>query len=612
MGHSSRTQSFGTRIFLITIMASAALLLGHLLSERNATEAPTGSTGNVIFLHPDGTALNHWHAGRIYWEGPDRLSEYDQLPELAVYRGHMADQLTGTSNGGATSHAFGVKVQGPDSYGRDRGRPILALSGYPGSLLREAGCHGHPIGIINDGDIAGEPGTGAFLAETDTRGEPNEQSRQLLEGRPGFEDGDCDPRTAAIENGGRGDRLPDLILGGGERFFLPLGTSLCRELNPQPPVDALPLTCAAHTDAVTGAGPARDDARNLLELADSLGYVIMRTRAEFEQVAARVAADPNYAPRLLGLFAADDLFNDSREEALIEAGLLRASEHPLPGEGVDYGADKIGRLVIWGQRFEQYGPNDPNYSFDPPTVAEMTALGLEVLERRARQARKPFAVVIEVESTDNLPNSNNAIGALRALKRADDGIGAARAFLRTRDPQTLLLTAADSDGSGLQLLSLAPTEVAINPERPAVQDRASIPRTPTIAVNAHVNRDGLIEDFQVATDGIEGANTRAFVAEADAQLPHRPLPNQATELPPVPAQPLLFAIAWPGFSDFAGGILSRAEGLNADWLSRAEPFAAGEPPLRQRFDNTDVYRLLYKTLFGLQLPSSVGVKAVSR
>ncbi|MBK5939919.1 hypothetical protein CCR96_11845 [Halochromatium roseum] len=142
-------------------------------------------------------------------------------------------------------------------------------------------------------------------------------------------------------------------------------------------------------------------------------------------------------------------------------------------------------------------------------------------------------------------------------------------LVRTRDPQTLLLTAADSDGSGLQLLCVAP-------------------------------------------DGIEGANTRAFVAEADAQLPYRPLPNLATELQPVPAQPLLFAIAWPGFSDFAGGILSRAEGLNADWLRRAEPFAAGEPPLRQRFDNTDVYRLLYKTLFGVRLPSRVGVEAETR
>ncbi|WP_462321860.1 alkaline phosphatase [Halochromatium sp.] len=608
---SPGSKTIGTRIFIIAVTAAAALLLGHQLSDRD----PPRQIGNVIFLHPDGTALNHWQAARIYWKGPDGILEYDQLPEMAVYRGHMADQLTGTSNGGATSHAFGVKVQGPDSYGRDRGRPILALSGYPGSLLREAGCHGHPIGVINDGDIAGEPGTGAFLAETDTRGEPNEQTRQLLEGRPGFEDGDCDPRTDAVENAGRGDRLPDVILGGGERFFLPIGTPLCRELSPQPPADVLPLTCAAHTDAVTGAGPTRDDERNLLELADALGYVIMRTRAELEQVAAQVAADPAYAPRLLGLFAADDLFNDSREEALIEAGLLRQPEHPLPGGGLDYGADKIGRLVIWGQRLGQHGPDDPNYSADPPTAAEMTALGLEVLKRRAAQAGKPFAAVIEVESTDNLPNSNNAIGALRALKRADDTIGVARAFVQTRDPETLLLTAADSDGSGLQLLSLPPAEGAMpGAISVAIQNAIpdAIPETPTIAVNSFFTETGQILDFQVATDGIEGANTRAFVAEPDAQLPFRPLPNQATDRQPVPAQPLLFAIAWPGFSDFAGGILSRAEGLNAHWLGAAEPLVAGEPPLRERFDNTDVYRLLYKTLFGVSLPNSLGMETVTR
>ncbi len=47
---------------------------------------------------------------------------------MAVYRGHMLDRLTGTSNGGATVHAFGYKVTGPGSFGQDGGgeeaRPI--------------------------------------------------------------------------------------------------------------------------------------------------------------------------------------------------------------------------------------------------------------------------------------------------------------------------------------------------------------------------------------------------------------------------------------------------------------------------------------------------------
>jgi alkaline phosphatase len=554
--------------------------------------------GNAIFIHPDGTALNHWHAARIYWKGPDGSLEYDKLPEIVVYRGHMSDRLTGTSNGGATTHAFGVKVQGPDSYGRDRGRNILALSGYPGSFLREAGCYGYPIGVINDGDIAGEPGTGAFLAETNTRGEPNEQTRQLLEGRPGFEVGnDCDPRTSRVENDG--DRLPDVILGGGERFFLPEGTPLCRDLPTPPPSDDLPLTCAAHTDAVFGSGPDREDGRNLLELASDLGYVIMRTRAEFEAVKARVKNEPDFAPRILGLFGADDIFNDRREEILINAGLLREGADPMPQEGEKFGPDKIGRLVLWGQKFNQYGDEDPNYTFNPPTPAEMTELGLEILKRRSEIERKPFAVVIEIESTDNMPNNNNAIGTLRALKRADDLIGVARRFLKHRDPDTLIITAADSDGSGIQLLNLTPSE-------------DSVPDAPNIGVNSFLNDAGEVEDFQVATDGIEGANTRAFVAEPDMQLRFRPFENLATNVDPVSAGPLVFAIAWSSFSDVSGGILTRAEGRNASLLGRPRPFLKGEPPLSEQFDNSDMYRLVYKTLFGKRLPSSVGVPPKSR
>ena len=555
--------------------------------------------GNAIFIHPDGTALNQWHAGRIYWKGPDGSLEYDKLPEIVVYRGHMSDRLTGTSNGGATTHAFGVKVQGPDSYGRDAGRDILALSGYPGSFLREAGCYGYPIGVINDGDIAGEPGTGAFLAETNTRGEPNEQTRQFLEGRPGFEKGtDCDPRTRRVENKGRGDRLPDVILGGGERFFLPIDTPLCRNLLTPPPADNLPLTCAAHTDAFNGRGPARDDDRNLLELADKLGYVIMRTRAEFEAVKVRVKHDRSYAPRILGLFSADDIFNDETEEALLNAGLVRDEDDPLPQEGEEFGADKIGRLVLWGQKFNQYGDDDPNYTFNPPTPAEMTELGLEILKRRSKKARRPFAVTIEVESTDNMPNKNNAIGTLRALKRADDLIGVARRFLEHKS-NTLIITAADSDGSGIQLLNRDPSEET----------------APTIDVNSFFNDAGEVEKFKVATDGIEGANTQLFVAELDAQLPFRPHVNFSdpeNPEPGVPGVPLKFSIAWPGFSDFAGGILTRAEGLNAELLSSKKPFRWGEPLLSERFDNSDVYRLVYKTLFGKRLPSSVGVRNQTR
>ena len=83
----------------------------------------------------------------------------------------MSDRLTGTSNGGATTHAFGVKVQGPDAYGRDRGRDILALSGYPGSfLITAADSDGSGIQLLNltpDDSIPNAPtiGVNAFFNE---------------------------------------------------------------------------------------------------------------------------------------------------------------------------------------------------------------------------------------------------------------------------------------------------------------------------------------------------------------------------------------------------------------------------------------------------------------
>ena len=65
------------------------------------------ATGNVIFLHPDGTGLNHWNAGRMYWYGTDGILNWDRMTEMNAYRGHMANRLTGASHGGATVHAFG-------------------------------------------------------------------------------------------------------------------------------------------------------------------------------------------------------------------------------------------------------------------------------------------------------------------------------------------------------------------------------------------------------------------------------------------------------------------------------------------------------------------------
>ncbi|WP_258723635.1 alkaline phosphatase [Cellulomonas sp. NS3] len=532
--------------------------------EAAASARSLDDTGNMIFIHPDGTDAAYWDAGRIYWEGPDAISQWDLLPEMTIYRGHMADQLDGTSNGGATVHAFGFKVDGPGSFGTDSGaedvlggnvdppRSIDALSGYPGSWLREAGNAGHPIGIINDGDIA-EPGTGAFLAEVATRDDPNGIVAQIITGRPGFGDQDQDPVV---------------VMGGGEENFLPAGTRYCTKAQirrSERRAEPIPLTCLVHRPAgatltaeVPRTGGTRTDGVNLLEVAAAEGYTVVRTRTQFERLRDGVASgkvDPAEL-KVLGLFADEDIFNDEPEESLIARGLVD------PSVSVDA---KETNLVLFGSE-----PGTPGYR--PPTAAEMNELGLAVLQAHAERTGRPFGLVSEVESTDNFGNNNNGIGALTALNVANGVIGAARDF-QADHPRTLILTAADSSGGAPQISGFN-----IDDEIPATV--GSIPVNPTGA-----EAEG--EDPpQNPLDGRYGRETAPFRAAPD---------QFGQELP--------FALAWTGGPDFNGGIVTRAQGLNAELLDTA---------LFDRFDNVDVYRMAYLTLFGEALDHPTGRVAPTR
>lgn len=496
-----------TALVLLVVVAGAC-------APAHAQTSGASSSGNVIFLHPDGSALNSWNAARTYWCGPDSVLAWDALPFMAVYRGHSLDSVGASSNAGATAHAFGYRVQAGGSFGRDgegdQARPILARSGYAGSVLREAAQAGHPTGVVNDGDLP-EPGTGCFFAEVDSRDDALEIARQLIDGRTGHE---------------ASDRPLMVALGGGERFFLPVDLPPCG--------DVLSLDCVAHTDPVDGKTAARTDGRNLLRDAVSRGWAVLRTRSEFDAFRDEMQADPDYAPRVLGLFAADDIFNDVPEELLIAKGLVRATAAEDPREG---------RLLL-------YGSPEGTHGFDPPTAEEMHEVALELLARHARRTEKPFLLVTEVESSDNFANQNNAIGTLVALRRADAVIAASQEFL-ARDPRTLILIAADSDASGMQLLNGGPKAIEVNPT-------------------------GSVDQAQrVATDGIEGRGSAAFVAA-----------------PNVNGVSLEFTVGWLGTPDAHGGILARAAGRNADRLQSR--YAA-------RFGNVDVYVMLWETLFGKEL-----------
>jgi len=218
------------------------------------TAATAQETGNVIFFHPDGTGANHWLAARMHMVGPDGELNWDRLPGIGVYTGHMADRVTGTSHGGATVHAYGVKVQA-DSFGLNGTAAITAASGNTMSIAEEALAAGRAVALVQTGHIA-EPGTAAFVASVEARNDTSEIARQVIES------------GAAV------------IMAGGERFLLPAGTQ------------------GRH-----GAGEREDDL-NLIARAQELGYTVVYTREEL------LALDPATTDRVLGVFAHNHTFND--------------------------------------------------------------------------------------------------------------------------------------------------------------------------------------------------------------------------------------------------------------------------------------------------------------
>lgn len=222
--------------------------------------APAVAQRSAILLHPDGMGANTWMGVRLLEAGPDGRIAIDELPNVAAYVGPLSDRVTATSNGGATSHAWGLRAQS-ESYGSIDGKaPQAARSGFAGSIMREAQHAGKAVGIVNSSSVT-EPGTGAFLASVADRDDEAAIAAQILAAKP------------------------EVALGGGEMFFLPKGVR------------------GRHGEGV------RSDDRNLVEEARAAGYAVVFTADEL------AALSPD-TPLVLGLFAAGETFNEGTEEQL--------------------------------------------------------------------------------------------------------------------------------------------------------------------------------------------------------------------------------------------------------------------------------------------------------
>jgi glycerophosphoryl diester phosphodiesterase len=466
------------------------------------TPAPqaTQLTGNVIFIHPDGTSPSHYMALRDIDKGPDGRLNWDKMSNAGVYLGHMEDQLTGTSNAGAVTHATGVKVFA-ESFGlQEDNSPITPLSGSTGkTILEEAIEAGKATALIQSGQLA-EPGTAAFAAVTTNRDGNNIRAR--------------DKYAEIIEQVIRSGT--SVIMGGGELYMLPVGTT--------------GFHVTAEIDQ-SETSPERRPTTNLIELAESLGYTVVYTEEQMNQV-----VNSNNPPeKLLGVFAATDTFDDQTEE---ELGLNTANPSPL-------------------------------YVETAPTVAEMLSASLKILQRDP----DGFFTVVEEEGTDNFGNNNNAVGTIEAMRRADAAIGVALDYVDNTDPNTTVITTADSDAGGLQVFQYLPyTRPSGSYTANPYFIREGEPQVPFINVNpttTNTTRNFL--------DGVTGSTaSEEFLWEA----------FQAKDSLDGPMSE--FAVGWVGTPDFPGSIVAKTYGMNADYLPST-------------LDNTEIYRLMYQTLFGVRL-----------
>lgn len=232
----------------------------------------------------------------------------------------------------------------------------------------------------------------------------------------------------------------------------------------------------------------------MIDRARELGYTVVYTRDELAEL-------PGSTDRVLGVFAPRHTFNDRPEEVLADAGL-------------------------------------PLYAPEAPSMAEMVEASLRILQQKGRR----FVLVAEEEGSDNFANSNNAIGTLTALQRADEAISVVLRFIE-KNPNTLLVTAADSDAGGLEVYPIRDPSQFEEPVSPTTDNGAP-------------------------QDGRAGTGTPPFEARPD-QFGTR----------------LRFAIGWASGGDAMGGVVAKAHGF-------------GSERLPVNVDNTDIYRLMYSVAIG--------------
>ncbi|MEV4276926.1 alkaline phosphatase [Actinoplanes xinjiangensis] len=212
---------------------------------------------NVIFINGDGMAAAHREAGRLFHAGPDGSLAMDRFPYSGQLTTSPADpaSVVTDSAAGASAWATGRRTYNGAVSVDTRGRSLPTL----GAQAKRAG---RATGLVTTAQVTDATPAAFFANAVDRKGQ-DDIARQYLE-----------------------VSKPDVILGGGEDWWLPAGTSGAHP--DRPSADPSEASLGRRGDLIA---QARDDGYQYVSTAGGLA-----------------AADGG---RLLGLFANEEMFQQN-------------------------------------------------------------------------------------------------------------------------------------------------------------------------------------------------------------------------------------------------------------------------------------------------------------
>jgi alkaline phosphatase len=250
----------------VTVDRRRRVLTVVLLGGTVATLASCGVLGSgsdeprsVIFINGDGMSAVQREAGRLDQVGLDGDLVMNSLPVSGLQSTDSADPTATVTDSAAAASAWAT---GQKTY---NGAVSVDLQGRPLAVLgAEAKQAGRSTGLVTTAQVTDATPAAFFSASTD-RSAQDDIARQYLE-----------------------VTKPDVILGGGEDWWLPAGSP-----------GAFP-----DAPAIDPEEGSRGSKGNLVEQATKAGYDYVT------DAAGLAAADGN---RLLGLFANEEMFQQAPE-----------------------------------------------------------------------------------------------------------------------------------------------------------------------------------------------------------------------------------------------------------------------------------------------------------